>query len=94
MISCLYEKGLFDIFRGNQFHLILWVISYQGINDQSNFDERKPEGLTIYKPGDQIFQKLHLSEYLRELYEVAENESEDAAEKKKDFLCHLHKECE
>jgi hypothetical protein len=75
MISCLYEKGLFDIFRGNQFHLIVWVISYQGENDQSKVDERKPEGLTIYKPGDQVFPKLHLCEYLRELYGAAGNTS-------------------
>lgn len=51
-------------------------------NDQSKVDEGKPEGLTIYKPGDQVFQKLHLCEYLRELFEAAENENEHAAEKK------------
>jgi len=54
-------------------------------NDQSKVDEEKPEGLTIYKPEDQVFQKMHLCEYLGELYEAAENESEHAAEKKKDF---------
>jgi len=63
-------------------------------NDQSKVDEGKPEGLTIYKPGDQVFQKLHLCEYLRELFEAAENESEHTAEKKKDFHRHARKECE
>jgi hypothetical protein len=33
-------------------------------NDQSKVDKEKPEGLTIYKPEDQVFQKLHLCEYL------------------------------
>jgi len=63
-------------------------------NDQSKVDEGKPEGLTIYKPGDQVFQKLHLCEYLRELFEAAENENEHAAEKKKDFHHHGLKKCE
>ncbi len=63
-------------------------------NDQSKVDEGKPEGLTIYKPGDQVFQKLHLCEYLRELFEAAENENEHAAEKKKDFHHHALKKCE
>ncbi len=63
-------------------------------NDQSKVDEGKPEGLTIYKPGDQVFQKLHLCEYLRELFEAAENGNEDAAEKKKDFHHHARKKCE
>ena len=63
-------------------------------NDQSKVDEGKPEGLTIYKPGDQVFQKLHLCEYLRELFEAAENGNEHAAEKKKDFHHHARKKCE
>ena len=63
-------------------------------NDQSKVDEGKPEGLTLYKPGDQVFQKLYLCEYLGELYEAAENENEHAAEKKRNFRRHLHKECE
>ena len=63
-------------------------------DDQSKIDEGKPEGLTIYKPGDQVFQKLHLCEYLRELFEAAENENEHAAEKKKDFHHHALKKCE
>ena len=63
-------------------------------NDQSKVDGGKPEGLTIYKPGDQVFQELHLCEYLRELFEAAENENEHAAEKKKDFHHHGLKKCE
>ena len=52
-------------------------------DDQSKTNDEKPIELTIYKPEDQVFQKLHLCEYLRELYESAENENEHAAEKKK-----------
>ena len=63
-------------------------------DDQLKTDDEKPIGLTIYKPEDQVFQKLHLCEYLRELYEPTENENEHAAEKKKDFRRHLHKKCE
>ena len=63
-------------------------------NDQSKVDKEQPDGLVIYKPEGQVYQKLHLCEYLREFYEGAENESELAAEKKKDFRCHAPKECE
>jgi hypothetical protein len=63
-------------------------------NDQSKADDGNPKGLTIYKPGDQVFQKLHLCEYLGELYEAAEVENENPVEKKKDFRRHLRKECE
>jgi hypothetical protein len=94
MISLLYKKSLFNIFRINQFHLIFWVFSYQGENDQSKVDEGKPEGLAIYKPGDLVIQKLHLCEYLGELYEAAENENKHPAKKKKDSQRHLRKECE
>lgn len=52
-------------------------------NDGSKIGEEKPEGLTIYKPEDQIYQKLHLCDYLRELYESAEEENEPSADKKK-----------
>jgi len=45
-------------------------------NDQSKVDDEKPLGLTIYKPEGQVFQKLHLCEYLRKLYESTEDESE------------------
>jgi hypothetical protein len=58
-------------------------------SDQSKVDEEKPIGLTLYKPEDQIFQKLHLCEYLGELYEAAEEENEHSEEKKKDFRRHL-----
>jgi len=44
-------------------------------NDQLKADDEKPIGLTIYKPEDQVFQKLHLCEYLRELYEAAERKA-------------------
>ena len=57
-------------------------------NDQLKADEEKIEGLTIYKPEDQVFQKLHLCEYLGELNETAEDENGHPAEEKKD-LRHL-----
>jgi len=48
-------------------------------NDPSKVDKEKPEGLTISKPEDQIYQKLYLCDYLRELYESVEKESEPSA---------------
>ena len=54
----------------------------------------KPDGLTISKPEDQIYQKLYLCDYLRELYEAAEEENEPPTEKKKDFRRRLPKERE
>jgi len=63
-------------------------------NNQSKVDDEKPLGLTIYKPEGQVFQKLHLCEYLRELEDAAENENEHAAEKKKNFRRHICKDCE
>ena len=52
--------------------------------DGSKGGEEKPEGLTISKPEDQVYQKLYLCEYLRELYESAEEENEPPIEKKED----------
>ncbi len=54
--------------------------------DRSKGGEEKPKGLTlsIYKPEDQIYQKLHLCDYLRELYEAAEKENEPPIEEKRD----------
>jgi len=63
-------------------------------NDRSKVGEEKPDGLIIHKPEGQVYQKLHLCELLRILYEAAENENEHAAEKKKDFRRRLHKGCE
>lgn len=54
-------------------------------DDQSKTNNEKPLGLTINKPEDQVFQKLHLCEYLRELYEDVEKENEHSAEKKKNL---------
>ena len=61
-------------------------------NDRSKGDEEKPEGVAISRPEDQIYQKLYLCDYLRELYEAAEEENEPPAEKKKDFRRHPPKE--
>lgn len=52
-------------------------------DDQSKANDEKPIGLTIYKPEDQVYQKLHLCEYLRELYEAAVEENEHPVKKKK-----------
>ena len=57
-------------------------------NDQLKADDEKPIRLTIYKPEDQVFQRLHLCEYLKELNEAAEDENENLVEKKKDFRRH------
>jgi hypothetical protein len=51
--------------------------------DGSKGGEEIPEGLTISRPEDQIYQKLHLCDYLRELYESVEEEREHPADKKK-----------
>ena len=53
-------------------------------DDGPKIGEEKPDGLIIYKPEDQICQKLHLCDYLRELYESAEEENEPPIQKKKD----------
>ncbi len=58
-------------------------------NDQSKADDEKPIRLTIDKPEDQVFQKLHLCEYLRELYEASEEENGHPVKKKKESRCHL-----
>ena len=63
-------------------------------NDQSKVNDEEPLGLTIYEPEGQVYQKLHLCEYLRELYEAAEHENELGAMKKKDFRRHATKGCD
>jgi hypothetical protein len=63
-------------------------------SDQSKVDKEQPDGLVIYKPEGEVYQKLHLCEYLRELYEAAENENGHAEKKKKNFRPHALKECE
>lgn len=63
-------------------------------DDGPKIGEEKPEGLTISKPEDQIYQKLYLCDYLRELYESAEEENEPPIEKKKDFRRHPPKKRE
>jgi hypothetical protein len=63
-------------------------------SDQSKVEKEEPDGLIIYKPEEQVFQKLHLCEYLGELYDPVEDENENPVEKKKDFRRHLRKECE
>ena len=57
-------------------------------NEGSKSEGEKRGGLTIYKPENQIYQKLYLCDYLRELYEATEKESEPPTEKKKDFQRH------
>ncbi len=60
-------------------------------NDHPKNNREKPEGLIIYKPEDQTYQKLHLCDYLGELYEAFEKENEQRTEKKKDFQRHTVK---
>ena len=57
--------------------------------DQLKGNEEKLLNLTIYKPEEEIFQRLHLCEYLRELSEIVEDENKHPKQKKKDFRCHL-----
>lgn len=45
-------------------------------------NEEKSLNLTIYKPEDQIFQKLHLCQYLGELPEMSEDKNEGINELK------------
>ena len=52
-------------------------------NDRLKVDEEKSDDLTISKPEDQIYQKLHLCDYLRELYETAGEENEHSEDEKK-----------
>jgi len=63
-------------------------------NGPSKADDEEPLGLTIYKPEGQVYQKLHLCEYLRELCEAAEHENEPGTAKKKDFRRHATKGCD
>ena len=53
-------------------------------SDQSKVEKEEPDGLIIYIPEGQVFQKLYLCKYLGELNEATEKENEHAAEKKKD----------
>jgi hypothetical protein len=62
--------------------------------DQSKADDEKLLRLTIYKPEDQVYQKLRLCDYLRELYDAAENENRRRTKKKKNFRRHVLKKCE
>jgi hypothetical protein len=63
-------------------------------NDQSKVEKEEPDGLIIYKPEEQVFQKLHLCEYLGELPETAEYENKHSGEKTKDFHPYLCRKCE
>jgi hypothetical protein len=62
-------------------------------DDQSKANDEKPIELTIYKPEDEVYQKLHLCEYLRELYEPAVEENEHPVKKKKESRRPLRKKC-
>jgi len=42
--------------------------------DEPKIDEEEPLKLTVYKPEGQIFQKLHLCDYLGELFETPDEE--------------------
>ncbi len=49
----------------------------------SKNDEEKPEEPTIPKPKGQVYQKLCLCDYLRDLYEASEKEGENLVDEKK-----------
>ncbi len=51
----------------------------------SKNDEEKPDGPSMSEPEGQVYQKLHLCDYLRELYEDSEKVSEQSVEKKKEL---------
>jgi hypothetical protein len=57
--------------------------------DQLKGNEEKLLSLIIYKPEREIFQRLHLCEYLRELPEIVEDETRPPKREKKDFQRHL-----
>ena len=59
----------------------MFVMTKEG---ESKVGEEKSEGLTISKPEDQIYQKLYLCDYLRELHETDEKENEPPIEKESD----------
>ena len=51
--------------------------------DQLKGNEEKLLDLTIYQPEEEIFQRLHLCEYLRELLEIVEDENNIQNRKRK-----------
>ncbi len=51
----------------------------------SKNDEEKSDRPSISEPEGWVYQKLHLCDYLRELYEDSEKVSERSVEKKKEF---------
>lgn len=52
-------------------------------SDPSKVEKEEPDGLVIYKPEEQVFQKLHLCEYLGELNEATEEETDRSGDEKK-----------
>ena len=62
--------------------------------NQSKVNNEKPDGLIIYKPEDQIFQKLGICEYLEELYEATEDENKPPVNKKRESQRNVRKECD
>jgi hypothetical protein len=65
---------------------VIWIMRKK---DRLKDNEEKLLNLTIYKPEEEIFQRLHLCEYLRELPEVGEDENRPPKREKKDFRRHL-----
>ena len=47
-------------------------------DDQVPADEGIPWGLTIVRPEEETFQRLHLCKYLNELPEIAGDETDDS----------------
>jgi hypothetical protein len=53
-------------------------------NPPSPVHEEEPQGLTIYKPEEELFQRLPLCQYFSELPEITEAVTENSNSKKKD----------
>jgi hypothetical protein len=53
-------------------------------NLQSPVHEEAPQSLTIYKPEEELFQRLCLCQYLSELPEITEAVTENSNSKKKE----------
>jgi hypothetical protein len=52
--------------------------------NRTTINDEEPAGLIIYKPEEEIFQRLLLCKYLSELPEITEEETKESRLKKKE----------
>ena len=52
--------------------------------NQNNMSDEEPIGLVVYKPEEEVFQRLPLCKYLSELPEIIEEEPKDSGSEKRD----------